>query len=80
MLLFKALFITSFRISFSEIDEGEMKCVLTLLDLPGIVFSVLIAIWMGYNGWRFGFSSFVLINRVNTIYWTFIKWRPWFIF
>jgi O-antigen/teichoic acid export membrane protein len=72
--------ITSFRSIHSVRLMKEMKFKkLTLLDLPGIVCSVVIAVWMGYSS--YGIWSLVALFLINQIvstitYWIFIKWRP----
>lgn len=56
---------------------------ITILNLPGMIVSVIVAICMGYKG--FGIWSLVslfLINQIisSVLFWLFIKWRPAFYF
>ena len=56
---------------------------ITILNLPGIIISVIIAIWMGYKGYGiWSLVSLFLINQfISTVlFWLFIKWKPSFYF
>lgn len=62
--------------------EMEFKK-LTILNLPGNLVSVLVAIWMGYSG--YGIWSLVFLFLINqsigtALFWFFLKWRPMFEF
>ena len=56
---------------------------ITILNLPGIIISVIVAIWMGYKG--YGIWSLVTLFLINqfistVLFWLFIKWKPSFYF
>lgn len=56
---------------------------ITILNLPGIIISVIVAIWMGYKGYGiWSLVSLFLINQfISTVlFWLFIKWKPSFYF
>lgn len=76
--------ITSFRSihNVKLIKEMEFRKI-TILNLPGIVISVIVAIWMGYKGYGiWSLVSLFLINQfISTVlFWFFIKWKPSFYF
>lgn len=56
---------------------------ITILNLPGIIISVIVGIWMGYKGYGiWSLVSLFLINQVisTVLFWLFIKWKPSFYF
>ncbi len=56
---------------------------ITILNLPGIIISVIVAIWMGYKGYGiWSLVSLFLINQfISTVlFWLFTKWKPSFYF
>ena len=62
--------------------EMEFRKIM-ILNLPGIIISVIVAIWMGYKGYGiWSLVSLFLINQfISTVlFWLFIKWKPSFYF
>jgi O-antigen/teichoic acid export membrane protein len=56
---------------------------LTMLNLPGVIVSVIVSIWMGKNG--YGVWSLVALFLSNQllstiVFWVFMKWNPKFYF
>lgn len=62
----------------------EMKFkTITMLNLPGNIISILIAIFLAYSG--FGINSLIILFLINqlissTLFWIFVKWSPSFRF
>lgn len=76
--------ITSFRSihNVKLMKELEFRKI-TLLNLPGIIISVIVGIWMGYNGYGiWSLVSLFLINQIIStfLFWSFINWSPSFYF
>lgn len=76
--------ITSFRsIHIVKLMKEMEFRKITILNLPGIIISVIVGIWMGYKGYGiWSLVSLFLINQVisTVLFWLFIKWRPSFYF
>jgi O-antigen/teichoic acid export membrane protein len=56
---------------------------MTILNIPGNLISVVVAIYMGYNGYNvWSLVALFLVNQIisTVLYWLFIKWKPLFKF
>jgi len=56
---------------------------MTILNIPGNLISVVVAIYMGYNGYNvWSLVALFLVNQIisTVLYWLFMKWKPLFKF
>ncbi len=56
---------------------------MTLLNIPGNIISVVVAVWMAYEDYRvWSLVSLFLVNQIvsTLLYWIFVTWKPYFRF